>query len=276
MPHLFIFGYGYTAREVAKAAIKLGWQVTASVRDTTKSPFLIQDGVRPTVLPDVTNLGSASHILSSVPPETSRDPILRDYREAIIASPASWIGYLSTTGVYGDQQRQWVDETTPCQPTSQRGQQRFAAEQAWQALTPPAHIFRLSGIYGVGRNVLEDLKSGTARRIDKPNHLFNRIHVIDIAQTVMASMQLPNSGAIYNLADDLPASSRDVVEFAASLLGIKPPPLEDFSTATLSPMLQSFYSESKKVRNDRIKRELGITLQFPDYKAGLKALVEEC
>lgn len=232
-----------------------------------------REGITPVLLPDLSGLATASHILSTVTPDSSGDPILNAFQNQIKDSPAYWLGYLSTTGVYGDHHGAWIDEASPCHPTSTRSQQRLAAEQAWQALPQQAHIFRLAGIYGPGRNVLADLKAGTARRIDKPGHIFNRIHVADIVQTLLASMQHPNPGAIYNLADDLPASSREVMEYAAELLQLPPPPVENAATASMSLMLQNFYAESKRVRNLRIKGELQVVLKYPDYREGLKALL---
>jgi nucleoside-diphosphate-sugar epimerase len=273
MPHLFIFGYGYTASFVAKAALAKGWQVSATTRDPAKAESLRLQGVQSVILADgaAPDLTHVTHVLSSVPPTADGDPILLAFGGSIKAARhVTWLGYLSTTGVYGDHQGAWVDETTPCAPASPRSQWRVAAEQAWQALPLSALIFRLAGIYGPGRNVIEDLLRGTARRIDKPGHVFNRIHVEDIAQGLMASMARPDPGAIYNLADDEPASSRAVVEYAAKLLGIAPPPLEDYATANLSPMARSFYEDCKRVRNVKVKKLIAQQLYFPTYREGLR------
>ena len=272
MPHLFIFGFGYTASFVAQAALAQGWQVSGTTRDPAKAARMRANGIIPVILTDTTipDLGQITHLLSSVPPTASGDPVLQAYGGAIAAAPQlQWIGYLSTTGVYGDYQGAWVDETTPCHPTSPRGQWRLAAEQAWQALPLPANIFRLAGIYGPGRNVIEELQRGTARRIDKPGHVFNRIHVEDIAQALLASMARPQPGEIYNLVDDEPASSREVVEYAAKLLGIEPPPLEDYAIANLSDMARSFYAECKRIKIDKLKQSLAWELMFPSYREGL-------
>ena len=274
MPHLFIFGFGYTASFVAKAALAQGWQVSGTTRDPAKAAQMQATGVIPVILTDTTapDLSQITHLLSSVPPTADGDPILQAHGGAITAaSQLQWIGYLSTTGVYGDHQGAWVDETTPCHPTSPRSQWRLVAEQAWQALPLPAHIFRLAGIYGPGRNVIEELIRGTARRIDKPGHVFNRIHVEDIAQALLASMAQPQPGEIYNLADDEPASSRAVVEYAAKLLGIEPPPLEDYATANLSEKARSFYEECKRVKIEKLKQSLALQLKFSSYREGLVA-----
>lgn len=186
-----------------------------------------------------------------------------------------WVGYLSTTGVYGDHQGGWVDEATPLSPSTTRGQLRVEAEAAWQSLGLPLHIFRIAGIYGPGRGPFAKVRNGTARRIIKKNQVFSRIHVDDIAQVLAASISKPNPGAIYNLCDDDPAPPEDVIEHAAALLGLPIPPAQDFETAKMTPMARSFYAESKRVRNDRIKEELGVKLLFPDYRSGLKSLLEQ-
>lgn len=191
------------------------------------------------------------------------------------AAQFDWVGYLSTTGVYGDHQGGWVDEATPLSPSTTRGQLRVEAEAAWQSLGLPLHIFRIAGIYGPGRGPFAKVRNGTARRIIKKNQVFSRIHVDDIAQVLAASISKPNPGAIYNLCDDDPAPPEDVIEHAAALLGLPIPPAQDFETAEMTPMARSFYAESKRVRNDRIKEELGVKLLFPDYRSGLKSLLEQ-
>ncbi|MBE9477085.1 MAG: SDR family NAD(P)-dependent oxidoreductase, partial [Proteobacteria bacterium] len=183
--------------------------------------------------------------------------------------------YLSTTGVYGDHQGGWVDETTPLNPATRRGQLRVKAERAWQDMDLPLHIFRLAGIYGPERGPFAKLRRGTARRIIKANQVFSRIHVDDIAQTLAASIARPNAGAIYNVCDDLAAPPEDVIAYAAKLLGVAVPHGEDFDTADMTPMARSFYSESKMVSNALIKSELGVVLKYPDYKAGLAALASQ-
>ncbi|MFK7751450.1 MAG: SDR family NAD(P)-dependent oxidoreductase, partial [Sedimentitalea sp.] len=182
----------------------------------------------------------------------------------------------STTGVYGDHGGGWVDETTPLTPSTRRGKWRVVAEADWQSIPDlPLHIFRLAGIYGPGRGPFAKVRAGTARRVIKPGQVFSRIHVDDIAQVLAASIARPNPGAIYNLCDNDPAPPQDVIAHAATLLGLPLPPEVDFDTADMTPMARSFYAESKRVRNDRIKTELGVTLRHPDYRAGLAALLAE-
>jgi len=189
----------------------------------------------------------------------------------------AWIGYLSTTGVYGDRQGGWVDEESALRPTGERGRRRVAAEAGWRALGQraglPAHVFRLAGIYGPGRSAFDALRAGRAQRIEKPGHVFSRIHVADIVQVLHASMARPRAGAIYNLCDDDPAAPADVIAHAAALLGVAPPPIVPFAEAKLSEMARSFYDDNKRVRNDRIKQELGVRLTYPDYRAGLAAIL---
>jgi nucleoside-diphosphate-sugar epimerase len=192
------------------------------------------------------------------------------------ADPIGWAGYLGTTGVYGDRQGGWVDESDFPAPSLARTKRRVAAEGHWLASGLPVHIFRLAGIYGPGpgRNALESVRSGKARRIIKPNQMFGRIHVEDIATTLLASMNRPNPGAIYNVADDEPAPPQDVVAYAAGLLGVEPPPEIPFESAEISAAARSFYQDNRRVCNQRIKEELGVELGFPSYREGLKAIVE--
>ena len=224
-------------------------------------------------------LFGATHLLLSAPPDEDGDPVLKAHAAdlARLVRRFSWVGYLSTTGVYGDRQGGWVDEATPVNPGSGRSRRRVAAEQAWRALWHdaglPVHIFRLPGIYGPGRSALDAVRQGRAHRVDKPGQLFSRIHVEDIATTLRASMARPNPGSIYNVADDEPAPAHEVTAYACALLGIEPPPLIPVEKAGLSPMARSFYAESRRVRNDRIKLDLGVTLAYPDYRAGLDAIL---
>jgi len=191
------------------------------------------------------------------------------------APDLDWVGYLSTTGVYGNHDGGWVDEDTPLTPSTKRGQWRKQAEEDWQSIPGlPLHIFRLAGIYGPGRGPFAKLRNGTARRVIKDNQVFSRIHVDDIAQVLAASIAAPNPGAIYNLCDDDPAPPQDVIAYAAELLNMPIPPAVPFDQADLSPMARSFYGDSKRVRNDRMKSELGITLKYPTYRAALAAMLE--
>jgi nucleoside-diphosphate-sugar epimerase len=210
-----------------------------------------------------------------VPPDAAGDPVIDLCGPAIAARrDLAWVGYLSTTGVYGHHGGGWVDENTALTPSGERGRRRVAAERAW--LGPPGlptHIFRLAGIYGPGRSAFDSLRAGRAQRIDKPGQVFSRIHVEDIARTLRASLSKPHPGAVYNLCDDDPAPPADVIAYAAGLLGVPPPPLIPFAEAKLSEMGRSFYDDNKRVRNDRIKQELGVQLAFPDYRAGLAAIL---
>lgn len=218
------------------------------------------------------------NILVSAGPSPLGDPVLAQFRDAISAAApkARWVGYLSTTGVYGDHQGGWVDEETPLRPSTERGQARIEAEAAWQAITDlPLHIFRLAGIYGPGRGPFSKVRNGTARRIIKQDQVFSRIHVEDIASALELSLNAPSAGAIYNLCDDDPAPPEDVIGYAAELLGLPVPAAVDFETADMSPMARSFYAESKRVRNDRIKRDLGWVPKYPDYRSGLAARLEQ-
>jgi nucleoside-diphosphate-sugar epimerase len=283
---LFVFGLGYSAMALVRRLKDAGaWTIAGTSRSDEGVATLAQAGIdayrfgadAPLSDAGLGTLAEATHILSSVPPDESGDPVLRLHGPAIAASDAIWIGYLSTTGVYGDTGGDWVDESAPVQPSGRRGERRVAAEKDWLALggsDSPVHIFRIAGIYGPGRNALAQLRAGTARRTDKPGHIFSRIHVEDIAAALAASMAKPSPGAIYNLCDDRPAPGPDVVTFAAGLLGVEPPPLVPFDEAELSPMAASFYADNSRVRNDRIKRELAVTLAYPDYEAGLRALFE--
>ncbi len=192
------------------------------------------------------------------------------------ADALAWAGYLSTTGVYGDRQGGWVDEESPLLPATTRGRLRVDAEAAWARIPGlPLHVFRLAGIYGPGRGPFAKVRQGKARRIVKPGQMFSRIHVDDIAQVLLASIEKPRPGGVYNLCDDDPAPPEDVIAHAATLLGLPVPPEEAFETAEMTPMARSFYAESKRVRNDRIKDELGVRLIHPDYRSGLAALLRE-
>lgn len=276
MKTLLSLGHGYSAQALAKQLIPQGWHIIGTTRTADSAAALAATGVEPLVWPG-TPLGSAlaraTHLLTSIAPDADGDPVLAAHAAEIAAAKMNWVGYLSTTGVYGDHDGGWVDENTPLTPGTKRGQQRVLAEQQWQALNLPLHIFRLAGIYGPGRGPFAKVRDGTARRILKPNQVFSRIHVDDIAQTVAASIARPNPGQIYNVCDNDPAPPEDVIEHAAHLLGLPIPPSENWQDADMTPMARSFYAESKRVRNDRIKTELGVDLQHPDYRAGLKSLL---
>ena len=279
--NLFCFGLGYCADYLSAKLIKQGWQVSATCRTSEKAAVLEASGIRPVLLSGkkvtVTDLGKADHILISVPPEQDgSDPVLNFAGAALAAlqDQIKWVGYLSTTGVYGDHQGAWIDEETPAGLLSERGQRRVAAEAQWAATGLPMHYFRLAGIYGPGRNSLRALQNGTARRVVKQGQVFSRIHLADITRILEASIANPNAGRAYSVCDDTPAPPQDVVTYAAELMGVSPPALQDFATAELSPMARSFYGENKRIRNNRIKEELGVSLEYPDYRAGLSALWE--
>ena len=281
---LFCFGLGYSARALGTRLLAEGWQVAGTTRSEASAEALRAEGFevhlfdrdRPLAAP-AEALGAATHLLSSVPPDEAGDPVLDQHRDAILACESLvWIGYLSTTGVYGDREGGWVDEESAQEPTGARGQRRLDAERAWLALEGrPAHLFRLAGIYGPGRNALETVRSGRAKRIDKPGQVFSRIHRDDIVAVLAASIAKPNPGRAYNLCDDEAAPPEEVIAYACSLLGIAPPPLIPFEKAELSPMARSFYRDNKRVSNARIKQELRVSLAYPDYRAGLKALLAE-
>jgi nucleoside-diphosphate-sugar epimerase len=276
--NLLVFGLGFSASHVAQRLQVSGAQVTATVRSRAKADGLAQAGITARLFSAehadaqiMEDIAASDAILVSIPPGESGDPVLASFAAAIAAAPnLRWVGYLSTVGVYGDHAGNWVDETTPTAPGKGRSRLRTAAEQAWLALG--AHVFRLSGIYGPGRNQLVQLASGTARRIVKPGQTFNRIHVADIAAVVAASLARPRPGGIYNVTDNEPAPPQDVVAFAAKLCGLEPPPEIPFEHAELSPMARSFYSENRRVRNALIREELGVTLNYPTYREGLTAL----
>ncbi len=278
---LLSFGHGYSAQALSRILLPQGWRVIGTTRSEDKAPRLMADGVEPRIWPGadmIPALNAATHILISAAPGDEGDPVLAQLRSEITARAGQfeWVGYLSTTGVYGDHQGDWVDENTPLTPATKRGIARVAAEAAWTAIEDlPLHIFRLAGIYGPGRGPFAKVRNGTSRRIIKPGQVFSRTHVADIARVLAASINRPNPGAAYNVCDDDPAPPEDVIAYAAELLGVPVPEDEDFETADMTPMARSFYAESKKVRNDRIKGELGVELLYPDYRTGLKALLAQ-
>ena len=280
---LLSLGHGYSAAALARR-FGPGWRIIGTTRRPEKAARLAGEGVEPLLWPG-DDLGpaiaAASHILVSIAPGAEGDPVLAHHAEALAeAAPhLRWLGYLSTTGVYGDHGGGWVDETTPLAPGTARGRQRVLAETQWQALAAraglPLHIFRLAGIYGPGRGPFEKVRNGTARRILRENQYFSRIHVEDIATVLAASIARPDPGAIYNVADDDPSPPEEVLAEAARLLGLPLPPEVPFEDAEMTPLARSFYAESKRVRNDRIKRDLGVRLAFPDYRTGLRRLLAD-
>lgn len=278
MKTLLSLGHGYSAQALAKRLVPQGWHIIGTTRSAEGAAALATAGVEPLVWPGsplAPALARATHLLTSIAPDANGDPVLAAHAAEIAAAKLDWVGYLSTTGVYGDQQGGWVDENTPLLPGTQRGKYRVQAEAEWAALGLPLHIFRLAGIYGPGRGPFAKVRDGSARRILKPNQVFSRIHVDDIAQTVAASIARPNPGQTYNVCDNDPAPPEDVIAYAAHLLGLPIPPAESWEKADMTPMARSFYAESKRVQNDRIKTELGVELLHPDYRGGLKSLLEQ-
>ncbi len=274
MSHLLIFGYGYTAARLATALRAEGWHVTGITRSGRDNTLAWGD-------PKIDDAVShATHILSSVPPDATDDPVLARYGTALRVWPGVWLGYLSTTGVYGDTQGAWVDEDSPLLQ-SVRSSPRAQAEAAWRMFSTaaPVHVFRLPGIYGPGgRSALDRVREGRAHRIaDIGDHVFCRIHVDDIVQTLLASLLQPAAQlAIYNVSDDKPASGNQVTEYACDLLGASYPPLLPLDQAGLSAMGRSFYTSGyRRVDNSKIKRDLAVVLRYPSYREGLRACLEE-
>ncbi len=284
--HVMIFGAGFSGLAIARELEPEADRVSGTTRSLEKFPILAASGAEPLLYAGGPfsveireRLQTVTHIVASISPDNGGDPLLEALAEGLPALVPSiqWVGYLSTVGVYGDHQGEWVNENTPCRPVSRRSIARVAAEEAWATLGErdgvPVARLRLSGIYGPGRNTFVSLANGTARRLVKPDQVFNRIHVEDIAgATAFLARRL--LGGIVNVTDDLPAPPQDVVSHAAGLMGIEPPPESDFESADLSPMARSFYGENKRVSNDKIKT-LGYRFQFPDYKAGLSALIRD-
>lgn len=275
MNTLLSLGHGYSAQALAKRLLPLGWRVIGTTRRAETAAALTAAGIEPVIWPaDLAGaVKEATHILASAAPDGNGDPFLAVAREALCSAAPKWVGYLSTTGVYGDHDGNWVDETAALTPGTVRGKQRVLAETQWQQTGLPVHVFRLAGIYGPGRGPFEKVRDGTARRIIKPGQVFSRIHVDDIANVLHASINRPNPGGVYNVCDDDPSPPEDVLAHAAVLLGLPVPPEVPFDQAEMTPMARSFYSENKRVRNDRIKEELGVRLIYPTYKEGLAALL---
>jgi len=281
----FVFGLGYSALRLARRLRDAGWRVRGTTRDAAKAAALAAEGIgalvfdRDIPLADPGALDGVTHVLSSVPPDAAGDPVL-DCHGADLAACAKqlrWVGYLSTTGVYGDRDGGWVDEDSALEPTGERGARRVAAERGWLDLGErfgvPVQVFRLAGIYGPGRSALDTVRQGRARRLVKPGQVFSRIHVDDIVGVLEASMARPDPGRVYNVCDDEAAPPQDVIAFACELLGMEAPSEVPIEAAELSDMARSFYRDNKRVSNARLKDELGVTLRYPDYRAGLQALL---
>jgi nucleoside-diphosphate-sugar epimerase len=282
--HLLIFGFGYTGKALARRLMAQGWSVAATARKAEDRAAVEAAGAQAIDPLDsealVEAAGRADAILVTAPPNETGCPGLRALAPAIAAAGAfpDWIGYLSTTGVYGDRGGRWVFETSALNAQSIEGARRVAAERDWletgRGMGLTVTVFRLPGIYGPGRSPFDRLREGTARRVVKPGHVFSRIHVDDLAAGLQASIARPRAGGIYNLCDDEPAPAADVIACAAELLGLKPPPEEPYDPAALSRAAQRFWAECKRVSNARAKAELGWRPAYPSYREGLRAILE--
>lgn len=259
MAKMLIFGMGYAASHLAGRLRARGWEVAGTTQSGRDGSLAFGDDGAV-----LTALRSATHILSSVPPVDGEDPVLARYGEAVALAPATWVGYLSSTGVYGDAAGAWVDESAPIKG---RRPDRNAADAAWQVLRSDVRVLRLPGIYGPGRSILDRIREGRAHRIDLPGQVFSRIHVDDIAGGVMASFKGP--AGVYNLADDEPCHQNILVEWGCAMLGAALPPLQPLEDAGLSPAARAFYAENRRVANGRARRLLGWTPRYPTFREGL-------
>jgi nucleoside-diphosphate-sugar epimerase len=285
MMRILVFGLGYSALHFARINREC-YEIAGTATTQGKATALSRDGINATVFsPEATDdalselIAQADALLISIPPDSVGDPALMRFGHEIADAPRLRnIVYLSTIGVYGDYEGAWVDERTPCHPINERSRDRLAAETAWRALERPdraTHILRLAGIYGPGRNALVQMKRGTARSIVKPGQVFNRIHVADIASAINACLMRGGPGGVWNVCDDLPAPTQDVVAEAARLMGVAPPQEIPFDDADLSPIARSFYAECKRASNRAMKEQLGVRLAYPTYREGLRALWED-
>lgn len=283
---IFCFGLGFTGSALVREVLARGWAASGTCRESDQNDVWAEAGVQSycfdgkEIFEAVEDaVREASHVLVTIPPQRDAGDVVLKHFKKILADSLQlrWLGYLSTTGVYGNRDGGWVDETSKLKPGFKHQRRRVEAEGQWRDLyrehQVPVHIFRLAGIYGPGRNLLQRVRQRAARRIDQPGLVFNRIHVEDVVQVLSASMDHPSSGAIYNVSDDVPSSPAEAVAFACELLHIEVPPLTVLEDAELSEMGRSFYLTNKKVRNHKVKKELSIQLQYPDYKAGLRALL---
>jgi nucleoside-diphosphate-sugar epimerase len=278
--HILFFGFGFSAAAMAKRLDRSAWKISGTSRSHEGATHISEQGYEGLVFDALHAVPEdVTHIVTSVPPDATGDPVLNRFHDQLAARAKDfqWLAYLSTTGVYGDHAGGWVDELTALTPNTERGVRRLVAETAWLQLHRdhglPVHLFRLAGIYGPGRNALMSVKDGTAKRVIRAGQVFSRIHVEDIAGVLLASLHKPYPGRAYNVADDEPCPPQDVIAHAAKLLGVAPPPEIAFEDAALSPMARSFFMDSKRVSNARVKQELGYEFQYPNYREGLKALL---
>ncbi|MDD7971219.1 SDR family oxidoreductase [Roseinatronobacter alkalisoli] len=276
---LLSIGHGYSAQALEPLLLPRGWTIIGTTRNADKAHAMAARGVTPLIWPGTPlPLAQATHVLTSVAPRQD-DPVLAAHGDQIAsATHLRWVGYLSTIGIYGDHQGAWVDEDTVPNAVSARARARVNAETAWQDICARAgvrlHIFRLAGIYGPGRGPIAKLREGRAQRVVKPGQYFSRIHQADIGQALDRAIHSDIGNRVYNLCDDHPAPPQDVLACAARLAGMPVPPEIPFEDADLTPMARSFYADSKRVRNDRIKRDLGVELLYPDYESGLRAILD--
>jgi len=277
---------GFTGSALVQEVRARGWTASGTCRENAQKDAWAEAGVESYCFDgeqgseELENaVREASHVLVTIPPQKEAgDVVLKHFKKILTeSSQLRWLGYLSTTGVYGNRDGGWVDETSELKPGFDHQRRRLEAEEQWRDLyrehRVPVHIFRLAGIYGPGRNLLQRVRQGSARRIDQPGLVFNRIHVEDVVQVLSASMDRPHPGAIYNVCDDVPSSPAEAVAFACELLHVDTPPLIALEDAELSKMARGFYLTNKKVRNHKIKEELGIQLRYPDYKLGIRSLL---
>lgn len=284
---LLVFGYGYTADALRRRLQPQGWDMAGVARSEATQTAMRAVGVEPlSAEAAAARLGEFDAVLIAAPPGENGCPGFQTLAEPLRQGEARpfWIGYLSTTGVYGDLQGGWAFEDSPLRPLSLQAERRAAAEGAWLDLAEEAlldvMVFRLPGIYGPegeapfakGRSPLAKLRAGTARIIGKPGQVFSRIHVDDLAAGLHASLRRPRRGGIYNLCDDKPCATGETLDYAAELLNLPPPPRLAFDTAELSPEARRFYAENKRVSNARAKAELRWRPVYPTYREGFLAL----
>jgi nucleoside-diphosphate-sugar epimerase len=285
--HLFCFGLGYTAFRLALRLIDKGWKVSGTTRSFENAEKLSLAGIKPFLFDGRSPIEASdkifsdvTHLIASIPPaDIGELPLLHHQKDLCSSHKLTWVTYLSTPAVYGDRKGALVSEANEPKPESKRGHRRLAAENAWlkaiQGTKASIQIMRLSGIYGPGRNVIDQVREGRARIIEKPGQVFNRIHVDDIGTILMASMLRPDQGRVYNVADQEACPSGDVVRFACQLIGVHPPDPILFESAELSDMARSFYSECKRLVTNRLKDELMVDLEYPTYREGLKAIYDK-